>query len=149
MRPSLLYRVAAVLLALFAAGHTAGFREVDPQWGIDAVINGMKASSFQVLGMQRTYWDFFVGLGLFVSVLQLFAALVAWQLATLDPPILARMGLIRWGFVVAFVGLSGLSWRYFFPIPLLFSVAIALCLVLAAWSGDGRRGAESSRPYGG
>jgi hypothetical protein len=119
------------------------FRQVDPQWGIDPVITGMKAISFQVLGMQRTYWDFFGGFGFFVSVLQLFAALVAWQLATLDPRVLARMGLIRWGFVVAFVGLSGLSWRYFFPVPLLFSLAIALCLALAAWS-DGRMGAESS-----
>jgi hypothetical protein len=139
MRPTLLYRVAAVLLALFAVGHTVGFRQVDPQWGIDTVITGMKAASFQVLGMQRTYWDFFVGFGFFVSVLQLFAALVAWQLATLDPPVLARMGLIRWGFVVAFVGVSGLSWRYFFPIPILFSLAITLCLALAAWSG-GRTG---------
>ena len=119
------------------------FRQVDPQWGIDPVITGMKAISFQVLGMQRTYWDFFVGFGFFVSVLQLFATPVAWQLATLDPRVLARMGLIWWGFVVAFVGLSGLSWRYFFPVPLLFSLAIALCLALAAWS-DGRMGAESS-----
>ena len=78
----------------------------------------MKAISFQVLGMQRTYRDFLVGLGFFVSVLQLFAALVAWQLANLDPRVLAGMGLIRWGFVVAFVGISGLSWRYFFPVPL-------------------------------
>jgi hypothetical protein len=143
MRPTLLYRVAAVLLALFTVGHTAGFRQVDPQWGIDPVITGMKAISFQVLGMQRTYWDFFVGFGFFVSVLQLFAALVAWQLATLDPRVLSGMGLIRWGFVVAFVGISGLSWRYFFPVPLLFSLAISLCLALAAWSG-GRMGAESS-----
>jgi hypothetical protein len=119
------------------------FRQVDPQWGLDPVITGMKAISFQVLGMQRTYRDFFVGFGFFVSVLQLFAALVAWQPATLDPRVLAGMGLIRWGFVVAFVGISGLSWRYFFPVPLLFSLAIALCLDLAAWSG-GRRGAESS-----
>ena len=143
MRPTLLYRVDAVILVLFTVGHTVGFRQVDPQWGIDAVVTGMKVVSFQVLGMQRTYWDFFVGFGLFVSVLQLFAALVAWQLATLDPSVLAGMGLIRWGFVVAFVGISGLSWRYFFPIPILFSLAIALCLALAAWSG-GRIGAESS-----
>lgn len=146
MRPTLLYRVAAVLLALFAVGHTVGFRRVDPQWGIDAVITQMKAESFQVLGMQRTYWDFFVGFGFFVSILQLFATLVAWQLAAVDPPVLARMGLIRWGFVVAFVGISGLSWRYFFPIPLLFSLAITLCLALAAWSG-GRTGMASPGPH--
>jgi hypothetical protein len=42
-------------------------------------------ASFQILGVQRSYWDFFVGFGFFVTVLLLFAALVAWQLATLDP----------------------------------------------------------------
>jgi hypothetical protein len=146
MRPSLLYRVAAVLLVLFTLGHTAGFRQVDPQWGIDAVITQMKAASFDVLGTQRTYWDFFVGFGSFVSILQLFAALVAWELATLDPTVLAPMGLMRWGFVVAFAGLAGLSWRYFFPVPLLFSVAITGCLALAAWSG-GRTGTGSPRPH--
>ena len=145
MRPALLYRVAAVLLVLFAVGHTVGFRRVDPQWGVDGVITGMKAVSFHVLGVQRTYWDFFLGFGLFVSVFQLFAALVAWQLARVEPPVLAGMGLIRWGFVAAFVAISGLSWRYFFPIPLLFSLAIALCLVLAAWSGGGRGASASMR----
>ena len=142
MRPTLLYRVAAVLLAIFTVGHTVGFLQVDPRWGIGAVITGMKTVSFQVFGTQRTYWDFFVGFGFFISVLQLFATLVAWQLATLDPPVLAGMGLIRWGFAVAFVAIFGLSWRYLFPIPVLFSLAIALCLILAAWRSGGRTGAE-------
>ena len=53
------------------------------------MITGMKTISFQVLGVQRTYWDFFVGFGMFVSVLQRFAAVVAWQLASLDPRVLA------------------------------------------------------------
>ena len=33
MRASLFYRIAAVLLLLFAAGHTLGFRQSDPAWG--------------------------------------------------------------------------------------------------------------------
>jgi len=147
MRPTLLYRAAAVLLVFFAIGHTVSFSQVDPQWGIDAVVAQMKATTFQVIGTQRTYWDFFLGFGLFVSVLKLFAALVAWQLATVDRVVLARMGLLRWGFMLAFVGLAALSWQYLFLIPLIFSVAIAACLALAAWSG-GRIGTEDpSRPH--
>ena len=35
MHASTLYRIAAVLLPLFAAGHTLGFRQSDPTWGVD------------------------------------------------------------------------------------------------------------------
>ena len=74
---------------------------------------------------------------------------MAWQLAALDPPVLARVGLIRWGFAAAFVGIAALSWRYLFPVPLFFSLAIALCLGLAAWSGGGRTGAERAHSHAG
>src|SRR5579862_2979872 len=37
MKSSMLYRVAAVLLLLFAIGHTLGFRQSDPAWGVDAL----------------------------------------------------------------------------------------------------------------
>jgi len=146
MRPTLFYRIAALLLGLFAIGHTLGFRQIDPEWGIDPLIAQMKATSFQVQGAPRTYWDFFVGFGFFVSILQLFSALVAWQLAAIGQPALARMPLIRWGFVVAFAGVAGLSWRYFFPVPLVFSLAITLCLALAAWGG-GRAVAATSTAH--
>jgi hypothetical protein len=106
MRPTLSSRIAALLLALFAVGHTFGFRQIDPEWGIDPLIAQMKATSFQVQGAPRTYWDFCVCFGLFVSILQLFAALVAWQLAATGYPTLARMPLIRWGFVVALGGMA-------------------------------------------
>jgi hypothetical protein len=33
VKPSVLYRVASVLLILFTVGHTLGFRQVDPSWG--------------------------------------------------------------------------------------------------------------------
>jgi len=35
MTTSLLYRIAAVLLVFYAAGHTMGFRRVDPRWHRD------------------------------------------------------------------------------------------------------------------
>jgi hypothetical protein len=54
MSPSLLYRIASVLLVLFAAGHTMGFRRVDPRWGIDSVIGTLKSTQFQVQGSTRT-----------------------------------------------------------------------------------------------
>jgi hypothetical protein len=41
MKAPILYRIAAVLLLLFAAGHTLGFRQPDPTWGVDALLGSM------------------------------------------------------------------------------------------------------------
>ena len=134
MSPSVLYRVASVLLVLFGLGHQLGFRRVDPRWGVDSAIGALKASQFQVQGMTRTYWDFFSGLGFFVTVFLFFAAILAFQLARLSRESLRSLGLVRWAFAVSFVMITLLSWRYFFVAPLVFSSFVALCLLLAAWS---------------
>jgi hypothetical protein len=61
MNASIFYRVAAVLLPLFAIGHTVGFQQADPQWGIDALRHSMRSTQFDVQAFKRTYWDFFAG----------------------------------------------------------------------------------------
>jgi hypothetical protein len=132
--PSLLYRAASVLLVLFAFGHQLGFRRVDPRWGVNAAIEALKTTQFQVQGMTRTYWDFFSGFGFFVTVLLVFAALLAFQLGGLPKESLRGLGLVTWAFALCFVMITLLTWRYFFIAPLVFSSLVALCLVLAAWS---------------
>src|SRR5246127_4345318 len=65
MKASMFYRIASVLLLLFAAGHTFGFRQNIPEWGTDAVLALMRSVHFGAQGFTRTYWDFFSALGLF------------------------------------------------------------------------------------
>ena len=91
MKASLLYRVAAVLLVLFAAGHTIGFRQSDPKWGVDALLSSMRSIHFDMQGFDRTYWDLFVAAGFCVGVFYLFAAVLAWQLGGLPTATLALM----------------------------------------------------------
>ena len=133
MKPSLLYKIASILLILFAIGHTLGFRQVDPKWGVDSLIQSMRSLHFNANGAQRTYWDFYVGFGLFVTALMALAALFAWQLGSLPAPTLASMRMSAWGFVVCFAFVAFLSWHYFFLVPVMFSVVILVCLTLAAW----------------
>jgi hypothetical protein len=133
MRVSVLYRIAAVLIVLFAIGHTLGFRQFDPSWGVEALVGSMRSIQFDVQGLSRTYWDFFVGAGFSVSVFLLFAAVVAWQLSGLSAETLALMRGISWGLALSFVALTILSWSYFFFLPILFTVLITVCLVAAAW----------------
>ena len=133
MKASLLYRIASILLLLFAIGHTMGFRQIDPRWGLDSMIQSMQSIHFNANGSDRTYWDFFVGFGLFVTVLMVLASVILWQLAGLSPETLVGMRLTARAFVLCFAVVAYLSWRYFFLVPTIFSVAILLCLTLAAW----------------
>ena len=133
MSSVILYRISAVLLLLFALGHQLGFRKVNPRWGVASLVDGMKATHFSVQGARRTYWDFFSGFGFFVTVLLLLSAVLAWQFAGLPAATLASLRVVLWAFAGCYVVIAALTWRYFFLAPVLFSVLVALGLVLAAW----------------
>ena len=133
MTASVFYRVAAVLLLLFAVGHTLGFRQSDPKWGVDSLLDSMRSIHFDVQGFNRTYWDLFLAAGFSVGVFYLFAAILAWQLARLPAATLAPMRGTAWAFALCFAAITVLSWRYLFIIPIAFSIVIILCLTAAAW----------------
>ena len=133
MKASVLYRVASILIALFAAGHTLGFRKTDPAWQVDTLTGSMRSIQFQAQGFTRSYYDFFTGFGLFVSILLFFAAVLAWQLGGMPAGTLAHLRGPAWMLALCFVAVTALCWRYFFWAPILFSAVIALCLLLAAW----------------
>ena len=133
MRASIFYRIAAVLLLLFAIGHTLGFRQSDPSWGVDSLLSSMQSIHFDVQGFKRTYWDLFLAAGFSVGVFYFFAAILAWQLGGLPPATLALMRGTAWAFALCFAAITFLSWRYLFILPIVFSIVITLCLTVAAW----------------
>jgi hypothetical protein len=133
MKASILYRIAAVLLLLFAVGHTLGFRESDPAWGVDALLGSMRSIHFDVQGFNRTYWDLFVAAGFCLGVFYFFAAILAWQLGGLPAATLAPMRGTAWAFALCFAAITVVSWRYLFILPIAFSIVITLCLTVAAW----------------
>jgi hypothetical protein len=133
MKASMFYRIAAVLLLLFAIGHTLGFRQSDPKWGVDALLGSMRSIHFDVQGFNRTYWDLFLAAGFSVGVFYLFAAILAWQLGRLQAATLAIMRSTAWAFALCFAAITIVSWKYLFIIPIVFSIVITLCLTAAAW----------------
>jgi hypothetical protein len=133
VRASILYRIASVLMVLFAVGHTLAFREDDPKWGADSVLRAMQSVHFNVQGFERTYWDFFTAFGFFTSVFLLLTAVLAWQLGSLPPTTLASLRATTWALALCFLGITILTWRYVFVVPLVFSVVITLILIPAAW----------------
>ena len=137
MKASMFYRIAAALLLFFAVGHTLGFRQSDPQWGIDALLGSMRSIHFDVQGFNRTYWDLFVAAGLSVGVVYLFAAVLAWQLGGLPAETLAVMRVTVWALAVCFAAITVVSWRYLFILPIVFSSAITVCSALPEYWQDG------------
>src|SRR5262245_57777365 len=137
MKASVLYRVASGLLILMTVGHTFGFRQSDPAWGLGSLLEAMQSRQFTFQGFTRTYWDLFLGAGFTVSVLYLFAAVLAWQLGGLPRAMLGSMRLTAWSFVACFVAVAILSWRYVFWIPVVLSALVAAILGAAAWCSGG------------
>ena len=134
MKASAFYRIAAVLLVLFAIGHTLGFRQNNPEWGASSVISSMQATRFDAQGFSRTYWDFFSAFGLFFSVFLLFAAVLAWQLGSVRAEAVGVfMRSTAWALAISFALITALSFRYAFTTPIVFSTVITVCLIAAAW----------------
>ena len=133
MKAPILYRIAAVLLLLFAAGHTLGFRQSDPTGAVDTLLASMRSIHFDVQGFSRTYWDLFVAAGFSVGVFYLFAAVLAWQLGGLPAETLAAMRVTVWALALCFGVITVVSWRYLFILPIAFSTVITVCLTAGAW----------------
>ncbi|HVP60737.1 MAG TPA: hypothetical protein VMT11_09270 [Myxococcaceae bacterium] len=136
MKPSALLRAASVLSFLYFLGHSAGMPWTPSQGGgaTSTVIGFMKSYRFLVLGSERTYWDFYEGFGLTVSVFLLLEAVVLWLLAMLAVKEAHRLRPIVLAYLVANVAQLVLVVRFFFLPPLALSAANTLCLALALWS---------------
>jgi len=131
MKASIFYRIAAVVLVLFALLHTLGFRQNIP--GATAVIDLMRSVHINAQGFYRSYWDFFSAFGLYFSVFLLFSAVLAWQLSSLPPETMSAMRGVAWTLAITFWVVTVLTFIYAFTAPLVFAVVATLSLTAAAW----------------
>lgn len=133
MSPTVLYRIASVLLVLFAIGHTVGFVKFKPSTpeGV-AVLEAMNNVHFPVKSAQFTYGQIYKGFGFFASAYLLFTAYLAWFLGSLAMRNPNAIVPLAWAFVALQVASTVLSWIYFLAPPVVFSALLALCTGWAA-----------------
>ncbi len=91
----------------------------------------MKANEFAVMGVMRSYWDFYMGFGLVVSVFLTVEGVVFWQLGSLARTDALRLRPVLATFLVGYLCVAVVSYRYFFAAPVITEILIALCLGLA------------------
>jgi hypothetical protein len=128
------YRIAAVLLAIQALGHLAGFRNVPPGGHAGSVVLLMQDLRFPVEGVERTYWDFYLGQGFVTTIFLLFAAALSWQLGDAKRETLRQMPVVPWALAICLLACSALSWIYFVAVPATLASVITGFLMLGAWS---------------
>lgn len=141
MRGRVPFLLAAVLLLLFAAGHTYGFLRFKPASAEGlAVLSAMHTVSFVLGHGTHTYWDFYLGFGLFVSIYLLLAAVVAWELPIVREVSHACYVALAGALLTVQVLAALLSYRFFHGPPLILAVVIVACLVwgMLAPSGSER-----------
>jgi len=104
------------------------------QWspmGDNRVLRSMTDVRFNVMGANRSYLDFYMGLGWSISVLMLMQTILLWQLASLARTEPARLRPLIAVIALATAGGGLIAWRFILPIPALFSLVLAIVLGLA------------------
>ena len=141
------FRSASLLLFIFCLMHTGGGMLAQKSLGpaSDAVFDAMKSVHFDFNGADCTWYGFWFGFGLTVSIFLLLSALVAWQFERVPDEHWPSLELISWAFVVSHVGNTVLAWKYFFAGPGVFGTIISLLLAVGTLRRS-RRAAESRVP---
>jgi hypothetical protein len=133
LKPHVLLRAASILALLHALLNTfAGLLSgtSDNQAEV-AVLNAMKALRFNAMGSSRTYWDFYFGFGLFLTVSMVLISALLWQIASLAKGEAAVARPFVGSICAAFIAFAIVSGLYFFIAPLVLEIVIAIILGLA------------------
>jgi hypothetical protein len=148
LKPTLFLRTAAVMGFIHAVLHTIGgvFGDLGPGPAATAV-QAMKVNQFLVMGHARSYWDFYRGFGLAVTIFLTAEAVILWQLASLAKTDGRRLRPILAAFLVGYTALAVNSYAYFFVGPVIAEIFIACCLGLAMATIGGPVSSTSDNRY--
>ena len=132
MKAAVYLRIASVLTLIHAIMHTIGGVFGKPAPGVATMVaETMRANRFRVLGVTRSYADFYFGMGLGITIALTVDALVFWLLASLVKSDGARLRPIIAAFLAGYLALAVNSWLFFFMPPVVTEFLIALCLGMA------------------
>jgi hypothetical protein len=131
MTTTLWLRISSIISLLFAIGHTLGGLKYWSPMGDNPVLQAMRTVRFNALGVNRSYFDFYMGFGYSISVSQVMLTILLWQFSTLarTDSLRVRPMIIVVALAIAVGGL--VAWRFIFPVPALFSLALVATLIMA------------------
>ena len=131
MTTAVLLRVASIVSMLFAIGHAfGGLKRWSPIGETDMLI-AMRMYRFDTMGVNRSYLDFYLGFGWSLAVAMLLQSVLLWQLAAMARSNPATVRPMIGAFVIAVLASTIIAWQLILPVPVLFSAALLVVLVMA------------------
>jgi len=133
MSSRLLLRSAAVATLLMAVGHLLGspWAPADTPQG-HQVVDAMRAYRFDAMGLERSYYDFYVGFGWLLGAYLVGHAILFWQIASLSIQSATTLRPVVVVLCIEALCATLLEWKYLFWVPVGLSGLTAVCLG-AAW----------------
>ena len=124
------FRALAVVLGVFTLGHTAGTRHsITHGLAEDTVIAAMQHVQIPVMGFNRSYWEFYRGFSVNISVLLAALAVLAWQLGNLSRRNPAATMPLAVTMLVSCIATAVVCFVYFFTAPMFLST---LAVIISA-----------------
>jgi hypothetical protein len=132
MSAKVMLRAAAVVMLLLAAGHTRGSPWTPAMEGQGlAVVQAMKDGHFDVMGLDRSYFDFYLGFGWMLSAILIAHSILFWQLASLSTQLGKKLRPIILVLSIESFCLTFLGWKFLFFIPVAMNGIVAICLAIS------------------
>jgi hypothetical protein len=132
MNASVFLRIAAALILLFGVGHSLGYPWVGnvTEAQQTALMNAIQANAAVTMGFMRSYADFHVGFGWFISIFFLVQAIVVWRLASLLGAQPAMVKFFSGLFAVQYLATLVLDYYFFFWAPIISAALVAACFLV-------------------
>lgn len=139
-------RTLAIVLFLFALGHTVGTAAPHVTRGASeaTVFAAMQRFRFPVMGFERSYWDFYRGFALSISVYMFTLAAVAWQLQRIVSHDPRRALPVAITLLLCCMGTAVLCWLFFFGAPIVFAMIAVACSAMLVSTLVAARGVPPS-----
>lgn len=129
MKPVIYLRIASILTLIHAALHTVGGVFGKPSPGVASMVAAMMRTRFDVFGVTRSYSDFYMGMGLAVSIFLTMDAVIFWVFSALARSSAVRLRPILVLFMLGYLAMAFNSYSFFFAAPVVVELLIGACLL--------------------
>jgi len=124
-------RIASMLTFMHGIMHTIGGVFGKPAPGVATMVAASMRTRFPVFGTMRSYSDFYLGLGLGITIALTMDAILMWVLASMAKHDATRLRPLFAVLAIGYLALAFNSYTFFFFGPVITELLIVACLIAA------------------
>src|SRR5205823_4042366 len=96
------------------------------------VVSSMQGYQVPVMGFLRTYWDFYRGFSISITILLAALTVFAWQVGTLSRRNPREAFPLAMTLLITCIANALVSFAYFFTAPMVLSTTAVICAAIGA-----------------